>query len=469
MNYKHIFTLPATLLTVAALMTACDTTEEAPVQPVGDGTRTVNVFAKNIADTRTSIEYEYSDYSHLVWSEGDVVAYVTDLASDVVKEAEVAEGGYFTAELPAEATTDNTLYVLYPGDGLAGGTAADLKLNITDTQAQDTLLLSTGIRLPMYAAAPVPAAGETQVSVKYEIPVSVIRFEILSADYPADQVQSVTVTAGEPLAGDFDVKAALAGNEAFNGTSNSVTTTLGKFAPLEAATGGYIYVPVARGSYTGVTVEVTTDNNKFSFPDGTFNLDEPGVTLYKMRLVLGESSVEPKVPYFAPISEGEQFSADNKYLITYAESSGSYRVASDNITSKIDGKTFNVDPDLGGIKAEGEVMDYVFTIAPVAGTEGCYLYSEAAGNTNGNYVGSNGGTSVESSFFFMKTEPTADDTQYYWSISCNADGTQTIYNEAKARYFKYSTNLGYFCTSSVGDDNTGNEQIRNVTILKLVE
>ena len=57
MNYKQIFTLPATLLTVAALMTACDTTE-APAQPDEAGMRKVTVFAENIADTRTSIEYE---------------------------------------------------------------------------------------------------------------------------------------------------------------------------------------------------------------------------------------------------------------------------------------------------------------------------------------------------------------------------------------------------------------------------
>lgn len=33
---------------------------------------------------------------------------------------------------------------------------------------------------------------------------------------------------------------------------------------------------------------------------------------------------------------------------------------------------------------------------------------------------------------------------------------------------KYSTSLGYFVTSSVGPDNTGNEQIKDMTILKLI-
>lgn len=454
------------LLTAAGLITSCQT-EEFPGG--GENVRKITVFADNIDNsTRTSIEYEYSDYSHLVWNEGDVVAYVTDLSSDVVKEAVVTESGYFTAELPAEAGSDNTLYVLYPGEGHAGGSAADLRLQIAETQQQDSVQVSTGIDIPMYAVATVPQSGETSLHVKYEIPVAVIRFEILSSDYATDMIQSITVTAQEPLAGDIDVRESQAGSAAaFTGTSNSVTTTVTRPSAIER--GGYVYVPVARGTYSGVSVEVTTDNNTFTFPDGTFSLDDPEASLYKVQLVLGEGSVVPPEPYFAEIAEGEQFSADNSYLIAYKQSDNTYRVASNHISSKIDGSTFNIDPELGGIKAEGEVMDYVFTIAPVEGTGCYYLYSEAAGNTNGNYVGSAGGETVEGNFFFMTTIPTADDNYYIWDITYNSDGTQTLYNEGRNRYFKYSSNLGYFCTSIVGNDNPNNEPVHNVTILKLTE
>ena len=229
-----------------------------------------------------------------------------------------------------------------------------------------------------------------------------------------------------------------------------------------------MYVPVMRGSYSGVTLEVVTDNNEFVFRDGNFELDDPDATLYKVEMTLGEGQVI-RDPYFVEISEDEQFSADNKYLIAYRQSDYVYRVASEHISSKIDAVTIEYDPDLGGIPVVGDVMDYVFTIGPVAGADGYYwLYSEAAGNTNGNYVGTAGGTSVEGNFFFMKTEPASSDAYYIWRITYG-DGAVYLHNEGRNRWIKYSTNLTYFVTSSVGEDNTGNEEIRDITILKLIE
>ena len=447
----------------AILFSACQITE------VSDSikTRSITVYPVE-ADTRTSLEYEYSDYSHLVWCEGDVVAYVTDCASDVVKEAQVSSEGVFTATIPESAGTDNRLYVVYPGNGLAGGTLADLSLEISAQQTQDSIsaVNSTGIVIPMMACTHVPETGETSVSVSYDVPVSVIRFDFATADFPQDQIQSVTFTAAQPVAGTVNVAGSVNGDVIFNGVSNSVTTTIDRLSPLER--GGYVYVPVMRGSYSGVTLEVVTDNNEFVFRDGNFELDDPDATLFKVEMTLGEGQVI-RDPYFVEISEDEQFSADNKYLITYKESSSSYRVASKHISSKIDAKVFEADADLGGIAALGEVMDYVFTIAPVSDTDGLYwLYSEAAGNTNGNYVGTAGGTSVEGNFFFMKTEPASSDAYYIWRITYG-DGAVYLYNEGRNRWIKYSTNLTYFVTSSVGEDNTGNEQIRDITILKLIE
>lgn len=447
----------------AILFSACQITE------VSDSikTRSITVYPVE-ADTKTSLEYEYSDYSHLVWCEGDVVAYVTDCASDVVKEAQVSSDGVFTAAIPESAGTDNRLYVVYPGDGLAGGTLADLSLEISAQQTQDSIsaVNSTGIVIPMMACTHVPETGETSVSVSYDVPVSVIRFDFATADFPQDQIQSVTFTAAQPVAGTVNVAGSVNGDVIFNGVSNSVTTTIDRLSPLER--GGYVYVPVMRGSYSGVTLEVVTDNNEFVFRDGNFELDDPDATLYKVEMTLGEGQVI-RDPYFVEISEDEQFSPDNKYLIAYRQSDYVYRVASEHISSKIDAVTIEYDPDLGGIPVVGDVMDYVFTIGPVAGADGYYwLYSEAAGNTNGNYVGTAGGTSVEGNFFFMKTEPASSDAYYIWRITYG-DGAVYLHNEGRNRWIKYSTNLTYFVTSSVGEDNTGNEQVKDVTILKLIE
>lgn len=458
-----------TLLYIAAAAiaaTACTVSQ----MPDNQQTRRITVSTESIG-TKTGIEYEYSDYSHLVWKEGDVVAYVTDCASDVVRTAEVSADGRFTATIPETAGTDNKLYVVYPGEGLEGSLLENLKLEIPGTQVQNSICMdnSDGIVIPMLAATDVPSAGETSVSVRYEVPVSIVRFSFLSADFSGDQISSVAMTAAEPLCGTIDVSSYFEGDENFAGGSNCVTTEICNVFPIEK--GGYVYVPVKRGSYSGVTLTVTTDNNEFEFSDGNFELDDPAATLYKTEVTLGETQIV-KDPHFVEITEGEVFSADNSYLISYKMSDYSYKVATENYnSSKIDSKQFETDPALGGIPAAGEIMDYVFTIAPVDGAPDCYyLYSEAAGNTNGNYLGSAGGTSTAGNFFFMKTEPTADDTSYIWDISFG-DGVQYVHNVGRDRWFKFSNdpNQQYFATSSVGEDNSANPEICDLTILKLID
>lgn len=453
---------------VAGMVASCQITE---VSESRKDMRSITVFSENVTDTRTSIEYEYSDYSHLVWNEGDIVAYVTDMASDLVREAVVSEGGYFTAEIPADAGSGNSLYVLYPGNGLAGKGLSELKIEIASVQSQDSLSASNGVSIPMYAVATVPAADQNSVSVKYEIPVSVIRFEILSSDFSTDRIQSVTVTAEESLAGE----AGLSSPEAFSGTSNSVTTNI--INPEPIVSGGYVYVPVLRGSYSGVKVEVVTDNNTFAFSDGAFGLDEPYTSLYKVQLVLGEGAVVPAVPYFAEIQSGEQFSADAKYLLAHKESSLSYRVATKPNSSKIDSKLFEVDSEIGGIPAEGEILDYVFTITPVCELDGktyCSFYSSVLGTKkDGAYFGLASTSSNSGNIFYFQGDgaPTESDTQYLLTVSFE-DGFQYIYNDiysaTRTTYFKYNNSLKYFVSSNL-QPGESDSSIDEVVILKLME
>lgn len=455
---KNSISALAAALSAVCLTWSCQTT--APYEN-GNGFRQLTVTTDNVG-TRTSIENEYSDWTHLVWDDGDRVAYVTDCAGDAAKVAEVMPDGTFTAEIPENAST---LYVAYPAAGLEGRSLAELRLEIASAQTQTDMKSSKGITIPMYASAAVPATGATSVSVKYKIPVATVRFEFSSVEYAADQIRSVTMRAETPLTGTVSVS-----DGDFSGMSETMTTTVlsdGQTTPVSE--GGHVYLPVKKGSYDNVTVTVVTDNNTFNFTGGKFALDDPDASLYKVKITLGKEAAAPPVPYFAEITAGEQFSAENKYLVTYKQSSSSYRVASKHISSKINAKAFEADADLGGIPAEGEVLDYVFTIAPVSGTEGkYYFYSEAAGNTNGKYIGTAGGTSVAGNFFFMQTEPAANDTYYIWDITFG-DGVQYVYNEGRSRYFKYSDSLKQFVTSSVGEDNTGNEAIKDITILKLIE
>ena len=417
-SIKYLALLPA-----FALFTACEAPETDHVPATGR--RTVAVLSENVG-TRTSIEYEYSDYSHLVWEEGDKVAYLTDFPGETAAVAEVS-GGSFDATLPTDAGPDNKLYAVYPAGELAGATLDGLKMPIPAEQRQDTLAASRGIQVPMFAVAPVPAEGQNSVKVRYELPAAVVRFAVTSTEHAEEKVLSVTMEAERQLAGAVAFSGT-SGETIFEGSSSRVTTTVAK--PSMIKDGGYVYMAVMRGTYTNVSVSVTTDKNTYVFDDGTFSLDTPGATLFKVGLPLEGSVPVPPTPYFREVSEGEVFTKDDRYLIAYKKSDTEYQIATTMSNDQLSMQT--VEATAEGIEAIGSIDQYAFTIAPVAGTEYYSLYSETVGQYapkwKGMYYigGPSGNYRDPANFFPGDTEPGADDTRFLWNISVAADGVATI-------------------------------------------
>lgn len=148
---NHLLALAPALL----LMASCETETDR----VGGGRqeRVLLVSSENV-DTRTTIDYELSDYSHLVWNAGDQVAYVTDVDYDVASVAEVRDGS-FEAKVPAEYGERNKLFILYPSDGLEGLNVDKMKMELPAEQHQDTLGSTRGVVVPMYAVADIPGEG----------------------------------------------------------------------------------------------------------------------------------------------------------------------------------------------------------------------------------------------------------------------------------------------------------------------
>ncbi|MGN1210569.1 MAG: hypothetical protein ACI4TM_02710, partial [Candidatus Cryptobacteroides sp.] len=90
----------------------------------------------NCPVTKTSISYEGSDVSHLVWSDGDSVAYVTSCEGDIVKVAEVSHNS-FMAVVPESASTSDKLFVVYPAGDNEGKTMAQMKATVLADACQD--------------------------------------------------------------------------------------------------------------------------------------------------------------------------------------------------------------------------------------------------------------------------------------------------------------------------------------------
>lgn len=419
---NHLLALAPALL----LMASCETETDR----VGGGRqeRVLLVSSENV-DTRTTIDYELSDYSHLVWNAGDQVAYVTDVDYDVASVAEVKEGS-FEAKVPAEYGERNKLFILYPSDGLEGLNVDKMKMELPAEQHQDTLGSTRGVVVPMYAVADIPGEGVNTMKVRYEFPAATLRFRIESQEHKLEKVLSVTMTAQDPIGGSM----------IFSRPSNviklikpvsEVKVVVDKPATIEK--GGYLYMKVMRGTYSNVTVAVTTDQNTYLFENGTFDLTDPDASLFKVNLSLDAGKVEPKTLYYKEISEGEVFTADAKYLIARKRSDTEYHVAATFSTYYLDAVAFEADEN--GIEATSDVSQYAFTIAPVEGTEYVTLYSEAVSNSapsamyGKGYVGSPATSYIDPGHFVRGSEEDFDNPaapqRYYWKINFE-DGLPVI-------------------------------------------
>lgn len=411
---NHLLALAPALL----LMASCETETDR----VGGGRqeRVLLVSSENV-DTRTTIDYELSDYSHLVWNAGDQVAYVTDVDYDVASVAEVRDGS-FEAKVPAEYGERNKLFILYPSDGLEGLNVDKMKMELPAEQHQDTLGSTRGVVVPMYAVADIPGEGVNTMKVRYEFPAATLRFRIESQEHKLEKVLSVTMTAQDPIGGSM-IFSRPSNVIKLIKPVNEVKVVVDKPATIEK--GGYLYMKVMRGTYSNVTVAVTTDQNTYLFENGTFDLTNPDASLFKVNLSLDAGKVEPKTLYYKEISEGEVFTADAKYLIARKRSDTEYHVAATFSTYYLDAVAFEADEN--GIEATSDVSQYAFTIAPVEGTEYVTLYSEAVSNSapsamhGKGYVGSPASSYIDPGHFVRGSEEDFDNPaaplHYYWKIT----------------------------------------------------
>ena len=199
--------------------------------------------------TRTTIDYEGSDVSHLVWSEGDMVAYVTDKAGDLFRSAEMKaadDGFYFDAEVSAEATT---IYVVYPVGENVGKSLSEARLSLIGSIEQTAGDKFSGEMLPMVATE---AIGWTdRVDAVYNCIASVVRFTVAGGEgHETEVLKSVTLTANESLVGDYGVDVA-SGELAFSPLANSIkveyksATESGEDVLLSSSHDIYMVIPSA--------------------------------------------------------------------------------------------------------------------------------------------------------------------------------------------------------------------------------
>ncbi len=450
-NVKYV-----ALAMIAFAAQACQSVDDKGV--VEPSTRTITVAT---AATRTTISYEGSDVSHLVWENGDEVAYVTDAAGDTFKTAEVI-GNEFTAEIPSGA---QNIYVLYPVGNNEGKSLAEASVTIESNIIQVAEESFNGELLPMMAQAAVPYGN--RVDVVYECMASVLRFSVKGdKDRESEFLKSLKVSAAESLAGEFTLDLA-SKSMVFHGDSNEINVTYestGAEALLVDTPEVYVVVPSA--VYSDVDVIVTTDVDSYYWLDGQMDLTHPERRLFRVALDLAnsEEAPQPEVAYFKPVMSAADITDDGTYLIaTYHD--GKFLVTNNVPTDQsnyyyVTGVEVNFDEN--GIIADELSALYTWQITKKEG--GYEIFSPnmvKQGNTGVLLISQGGsGSSLSQSHgegkAWFVTPETADgyaeaqQPRRYWDIVPDGTGITVLYNKYDRQdgngrvCYKYSTANNYF-------------------------
>ncbi len=470
-----------TILGAAMALVAVSCQRDSATIAVGDEMRTVEVYA---AQTRTTIGYEASDVSHLEWCEGDRVAYVTDVAGDTFKSAEMkysAKGWYFSSNVTAAA---ETIYVIYPVGDNVGKSLAEAKASLAAEFQQVADADFVGENLPMYASAPITSTS--RVEVVYEVMASVVRFSVVGEGHDVESLQSVTLTTNEPLVGDYSYDAA-SGKMLFEGAANSIkvdyisATELGEDVLLARTHDIYMVVPSA--TFTGVDVVVKTDADTYVWSNGAMDLSHPERRLYRVALDLAAADGVPAPVnrYFSPVCSLDEITDEGTYLIA-TNIDGKYYVTNNEPTDTanyyyVEG--VELPSDEFGVLHSEDAMNYTWSITKH--DQGYMLYSAnmVKQGSNGVYLISQGGSDMFSGedgyegkawYVLPSALPTGDlASRAYWDITVDGNGTAVLYNKYDRGVdmrvcYKYCTAHNYFALCFEGAPDKA-----DIAILKLAD
>ena len=470
-----------TILGAAMALVAVSCQRDSATIAVGDEMRTVEVYA---AQTRTTIGYEASDVSHLEWCEGDRVAYVTDVAGDTFKSAEMkysAKGWYFSSNVTAAA---ETIYVIYPVGDNVGKSLAEAKASLVAEFQQVADADFVGENLPMYASAPITSTS--RVEVVYEVMASVVRFSVVGEGHDIESLQSVTLKTNEPLVGDYSYDAA-SGKMLFEGAANSIkvdyvsATELGEDVLLARTHDIYMVVPSA--TFTGVDVVVKTDADTYVWSNGAMDLSHPERRLYRVALDLAaaDGAPAPVNRYFSPVCSLDEITDEGTYLIA-TNIDGKYYVTNNEPTDTanyyyVEG--VELPSDEFGVLHSEDAMNYTWSITKH--DQGYMLYSAnmVKQGSKGVYLISQGGSDMFSGeggyegkawYVLPSALPTGDlASRVYWDITVDGNGTAVLYNKYDRGVdmrvcYKYCTAHNYFALCFEGAPDKA-----DIAILKLAD
>ena len=472
MKNIYVFVKIAVLALIAGFAASCNKSDNYTL-PAED----MRVITVGTAATRTTIGYEGSDVSHLEWVDGDKVAYVTDAPGDVFKVAEV-NSNLFTAEIPAAS---ENIYVIYPVGENEGKSLAQVRASLASEIVQIADEDFNGELLPMYAVAPVPT--NDRVDVVYECMASVLRFTVFGEGFETETLKSVTLSAAEPLVGDFTIDLN-SDTFVFDGIGSEIVVNYqGEGEDVLLSSSHDIYMVVPSTVFTDLDLVVTTDVNSYYWLDGSMDLTNLERRLYRVELDLGDSNgmPEPEQQLFTPVLSLDEVTDEGHYLIA-VKMGGKYYVTNNVPTDQSNYYYLSgveVVSNENGVIYDETSASYTWQITHKDG--GYEFYSDNMAK-NGNYgvllisqggegmLGNENGYEGKAWFVAPSTVDGYSDAQQsrrYWDIELDGQGSAVLRNKYDRGVgmfpcYKYCTSHQYFTLCFEGGEDKA-----DITLLKL--
>ena len=246
------FFLWAAAFAAALAITACQVEEpEAPEAPVVTDSVSFSATTEAAA-TKTALSDDGAGGYNVVWQNGDRITIV-DAASHVgiySTESTSTEGDFNLAEGTA-MDPSSTYKAYYPASIYNAGTPT--------LPAEQTYVAGNIAGSPMYAES-------NTSSLSFKNLCGIIRLN-LKTNQPSIKVQSITLTANEPLSGPISNAATLADDGYAAAVSGSAGVTLDCGAGVDIDNSAYtpfhIAVPENTTGYSNLTITVTTTTGAY--------------------------------------------------------------------------------------------------------------------------------------------------------------------------------------------------------------
>ena len=311
MNNKH---LTFAALAAAALATSCTSDDLAGQKQSQTGSQTVTLTA-SIDDkntTRMGMSKEDNSLTSFYWNQKDIilVQVQSDETISGARFATTAEDGATTASFTGDVVGTVGKFAVYPyseSHKFTSETALTYNLPATYTyeKVESNIFSKTTNGVTSYPTnnTSIPLVGKIEdgnIVFKHIGGLAVIRIDKMPVSSG-----TLKITANEQLSGDFSIADLSVSEPVITTTTSSDNNTVTfSFSNASTESAGVFYLPLATGSYSGMKIEIASNDNTTSSTINYGTLDVVRASVTAIPLYNNSGTIEKYVK-----------DSDGKYII----------------------------------------------------------------------------------------------------------------------------------------------------------